>query len=104
MGFVDTAVNRLLRLDSRQENTIVLSAIAGNSGAEAPPIIQDEDLPIPTILPISEGKGSEYPEIRKTHQVSSLLNEDEVKRWNVSNVKNLPNKCFTGYKRLFIDI
>ncbi len=88
MGFVDAAVNRLLRLDSKQENTIVLAAIAENAGAEAPPKAQDEDLPIPAIFPISEGKGSEYPEIERIHQASCLLNKDEVKRWNASNVKS----------------
>ena len=88
MGFVDTAVNRLLRLDSKQENTIVLAAIAGNSGAETPPKVHDEELPIPSIFPISEGKASEYPEIGRIHQASSLLNKDEVKRWNASNVKS----------------
>lgn len=88
MDFVDAAVNRLLRLDSKQENTIVLAAIAGNAGAEAPPKAQDEDLPIPAIFPLSEGKGSEYPEIERIHQASCLLNKDEVKRWNASNVKS----------------
>jgi SagB-type dehydrogenase family enzyme len=36
-GFVDGAVNRLLRLDDKQENTLVLGTTRGNSGVTVPP-------------------------------------------------------------------
>jgi hypothetical protein len=52
-------------------------------------------LPIPAIFPVSEGKGSEYPEIGRIHQASCLLNKDEVKRWNASNLKSLPTNDAT---------
>ncbi len=88
LGFVDSAVNRLLRLDSKQENTIVLGAVAENSGAAPPLNVQVEDLPTPRFFPISIGNESEYPEIGKIHRSSFLLDKDEAKVWNASMVRS----------------
>jgi SagB-type dehydrogenase family enzyme len=92
MGFVDSAVNRLLRLDGMQENTLVLGTISGNSDVAISPKVKAEDLPTPAIVPISMGKESEYPEIGIIHQASSLLDKEEVKLWNASGVKALRRK------------
>ena len=81
MGFVDNAVNRLLRLDDKQEAAVVLAPINNNSSADSVPIVKEsEDLSIPQTIPMPRGELN-YPEIWKLHKSSYLHNKDEVKNW-----------------------
>jgi SagB-type dehydrogenase family enzyme len=81
MGFVDNAVNRLLRLDDKQEAAVVLAPIDNNSSADSVPTVKEsEDLSIPQTIPMLRGELN-YPEIWKLHKSSYLLNKEEVKNW-----------------------
>jgi hypothetical protein len=56
MGFVDDLVNRLLRIDDKQEAAIVLASLTNNSSiasATVPLVKQTEDLSIPKTMPLS---------------------------------------------------
>jgi SagB-type dehydrogenase family enzyme len=81
MGFVDNAVNRLLRLDDKQEAAVVLAPIDNNSSADSVPTVKEsEDLSIPQTIPMLRGELN-YPEIWKLHKSSYLHNKEEVKNW-----------------------
>jgi SagB-type dehydrogenase family enzyme len=81
MGFVDNAVNRLLRLDDKQEAAVVLAPIDNNSSADSVPTVKEiEDLSIPQTIPMPRGELN-YPEIWKLHKSSYLHNKEEVKNW-----------------------
>lgn len=81
MGFVDNAVNRLLRLDNKQEAAVVLAPIDNNSSADSVPTVKEsEDLSIPQTIPMLRGELN-YPEIWKLHKSSYLHNKEEVKNW-----------------------
>ncbi len=111
MGFVDSAVNSLLLLEQRKEAAIVLAPIISRSSTFAK-ITADDDhhlqpdsnlavqaIDIPRILAISKGKETEYPEIWKLHEASSLTSSKEVIEWllhsglnnNFNQVKRWPN-------------
>ena len=94
MGFVDDAVNRLLRLDDNREAAIVLASLNNNSSVDSiPPVKESEDRSIPKIIPMSRGE-LEYPEIWKLHKASYLYNKEEVKNWitATSAFKQTPKK------------
>lgn len=94
MGFVDDAVNRLLRLDDKREAAIVLAPLNNNSSVDSiPPVKESEDRSIPKIIPMSRGE-LEYPEIWKLHKASYLYNKEEVKNWitATSAFKQTPKK------------
>ncbi|MGA9149625.1 MAG: SagB/ThcOx family dehydrogenase [Candidatus Nitrosopolaris sp.] len=81
MGFVDQAVNRLLRLDDKQEAAIVLAPLTNNSSIGSVPVVVDsDDLSIPKIMPLSREE-VDYPEIWKLHKASYLHTKKEVKNW-----------------------
>lgn len=81
MGFVDNALNRLLRLDDTQEAAVVLAPIDDNSSTDSVLNIKEsEDLPIPQTIPRLTGQ-LDYPEIWKLHRSSYLRNKEEVKSW-----------------------
>jgi len=87
MGFVDSAVNKLLLLEERKEAAIVLAPISSYltqpSGlqelrpADPSPIPPAE---LPKTLPLSK-REQEYPEIWKIQEASSLAKTDEVTKW-----------------------
>jgi len=95
MGFVDSQVNNLLRLEHRKESTIVLAPIMDFSSTfEAMNGISVEHpkhLPAlgkPKFLPISK-REVEYPEIWRIHEASSLISVEEVMEWFMSrNIYN----------------
>ena len=99
MGFVDDAVNRLLRLDDKREAAIVLAPLNSNSSVDSvPPVKESEDLSIPRIIPLSRVE-LEYPEIWKLHKASYLHNKEEVKNWitAATTLKQTPtNKAAEG--------
>jgi SagB-type dehydrogenase family enzyme len=82
MGFADSAVNGLLRLEQGKEAAVALAAIG--SAAKANPLTPDP-MPIaaaasPKTLPVSQVE-VEHPEIWKIHQASSLSGNDEAAGW-----------------------
>jgi SagB-type dehydrogenase family enzyme len=95
MGFVDNALNRLLRLDDKQEAAVVLAPIDNSRSVESIPTIREsEDLSIPQTIPMLTG-GLNYPEIWKVHKSSYLHNKEEVKNWitAATSFKQTPNKA-----------
>jgi len=81
MGFVDDLVNRLLRIDDKQEVAIVLAPLTNNSSIASVPLAkQTEDLSIPKTMPLSREQ-VDYPEIWKLHKASYLYTKEEVKKW-----------------------
>ena len=81
MGFVDDLVNRLLRIDDKQEAAIVLAPLTNNSSVASVPVVkQTEDLSIPKTMPLSREQ-VDYPEIWKLHKASYLYTKEEVKKW-----------------------
>jgi SagB-type dehydrogenase family enzyme len=98
MGFVDVAINRLLRLDAKREAAIVLAALGTYSSVDSVdsvPLLNDnEDLSIPKIIPMSRVE-LEYPDIWKLHKASYLKNKEEVKNWitAATALKQTPNKA-----------
>ena len=81
MGFVDNAVNRLLRLDDKREAAVVLAPIDNKSSVDSVPTGKEsEDLSIPQTIPMLRGE-LDYPEIWKLHKASYLHNKEEVKNW-----------------------
>jgi len=81
MGFVDDLVNRLLRIDDKQEAAIVLAPLTNNSSITSVPLVkQTEDLSIPKTMPLSREQ-VDYPEIWKLHKASYLYTKEEVKKW-----------------------
>ena len=81
MGFVDDLVNRLLRIDDKQEAAIVLAPLTNNSSIASVPLVkQTEDLSIPKTVPLSREQ-VDYPEIWKLHKASYLYTKEEAKKW-----------------------
>ena len=81
MGFVDDLVNRLLRIDDKQEAAIVLAPLTNNSSIASVPLVkQTEDLSIPKTMPLSTEQ-VDYPEIWKLHKASYLYTKEEAKKW-----------------------
>ena len=81
LGFVDEAVNNLLRIDDKQEAAIVLAPLAGNSAMGPVPLIKEgQDSSIPKIMPLSRNE-VDYPEIWKIHKASYLHTKEEVEEW-----------------------
>ena len=81
MGFVDDLVNRLLRIDDKQEAAIVLAPLTNNSSISSIPLVkQTEDLSIPKTMPLSTEQ-VDYPEIWKLHKASYLYTKEETKKW-----------------------
>ncbi|MGC2573615.1 MAG: SagB/ThcOx family dehydrogenase [Candidatus Nitrosopolaris sp.] len=81
MGFVDDLVNRLLRVDDKQEAAIVLAPLTNNSSIASVPLVkQTEDLSIPKTMPLSTEQ-VDYPEIWKLHKASYLYTKEEAKKW-----------------------
>jgi hypothetical protein len=95
MGFVDDLVNRLLRIDDKQEAAIVLAPLTNNSSIASVPLIkQTEDLSIPKTMPLSREQ-VDYPEIWKLHKASYLYTKEEVKKWitaAANHFKQTPTK------------
>ena len=94
MGFVDDLVNRLLRIDDKQEAAIVLAPLTNNSSIASVPLVkQTEDLSIPKTMPLSREQ-VDYPEIWKLHKASYLYTKEEVKKWitAATHFKQTPTK------------
>jgi SagB-type dehydrogenase family enzyme len=86
IGFLDAAVNNLLRLEQNREAAVVLAPLGSKIAISSDPIQSRPDpepvpvLNIPRILPISK-RETEHPEIWKLHEASSLVNREEVVQW-----------------------
>lgn len=97
IGFLDAAVNNLLRLEQRREAAVVLAPIGSAfSKAAVPPNSRPnfESVPVlnsPRILPISK-RETEHPEIWKLHEASSLINREELMHWLRAGDKKTPSK------------
>jgi SagB-type dehydrogenase family enzyme len=81
IGFVDKIVNEMLCLDEEKEASIVLAPIGIGLSQEEPKKVENPTRFIPDIVPISETKEFEYPQIWKLHNASSLDSNDEVREW-----------------------
>lgn len=88
-GFEDRAVNDLLLLEERKEAAIALLPIDSSVSAPRPNL---DPNPVPAAArPISlalSASETEYPEIWKLHEESSLHNFAEVKKWQNSRVSH----------------
>jgi len=81
IGFVDKIVNEMLCLDEEKEASIVLAPIGVRLSQEEPKKVENLTRFIPDIVPISNTKEFEYPQIWKLHNASSLDSNDEVREW-----------------------
>ena len=81
-GFVDTAVNRLLDLDTRCEVALALVPVGHAPAAIARPSPATGPLSLET-APISDYE-IEFPAILEMHEASSLTGEEEVAAWRSS--------------------
>jgi SagB-type dehydrogenase family enzyme len=82
MGFVDEEVNRLLGLDTYREVAFSMASLGRTSSLAPEPPAEIERLALETEpLSLSE---VDYPAMREMHAASSLLDEDEVRRWRGS--------------------
>lgn len=86
MGFIDSAVNNLLRLEQGKEAAVVLATI-GPSLAETSKShhLKPDPEPVPVtasprFLPLSEEEVG-YPKIWKIHEASSLATSQQVAEW-----------------------
>src|SRR5262245_23810411 len=79
MGFVDEEVNRLLGLDTDREVAFSMVSLGRTSSPAPEPPVEIESLVLET-EPLSPSE-VEYPAMREMHAASSLLDEDEVRRW-----------------------
>jgi SagB-type dehydrogenase family enzyme len=79
VGFVDSMVNGLLRLDALREASLALVALGQGSSSqvESPP--ESDVLPLETV-PLSRHE-VDYPAIRAMHEASSLESEEEATAW-----------------------
>lgn len=78
-GFVDTAVNRLLDLETEREVTLTLVPLG--RAPSMPPVPSPEVTPLAlATVPLSKTE-VDYPAIRVMHAASSLTDEDGVKAW-----------------------
>jgi SagB-type dehydrogenase family enzyme len=80
LGFVDTAVNRLLDLDPRREVSLSLVPIGRNSEGSLPAPREAPVLSLETV-PLSE-REVEYPAMLEMHDASSLVSQAEVVQWH----------------------
>lgn len=87
MGYIDDIVDRLLRLEPLKEASIVIAPIgigySLKSDSKTDNNIQKEitDLPIPKIVPLTQGREIDYPDIWKVNQNSKLLDKEDVESW-----------------------
>jgi SagB-type dehydrogenase family enzyme len=85
MGFIDSAVSRLLGLDTQREAPLSLIAL-GSAGSPT----QDLSLPLEPLMlettPLSKTE-VEYPAMRAMHEVSSLEDREEVAVWRTATEK-----------------
>lgn len=87
VGYVDDMVDRLLRLEPLKEASIVIAPIGigscPKSDSQVNNNIQKEiaELPIPKIVPLSQGGEVEYPDIWNMHQFSKLIDRRDVESW-----------------------
>src|SRR5215831_387814 len=79
LGFVDTAVNHLLDLDTRREVSWCLIPIGHTSESPLPAPNEAPALGLETI-PLSQHE-VEYPAMLEMHDASSLESEQEVTEW-----------------------
>jgi len=78
-GFVDTAVNRLLDLETEREVTLTLVPLG--RAPSMPPVPSPKVTPLAlATVPLSKTE-IDYPAIRVMHAASSLTDEDGVKAW-----------------------
>jgi SagB-type dehydrogenase family enzyme len=97
MGFIDSAVNNLLRLEQRKEAAVVFATIGPSMvRASRQDLRPDhESLPVtatPRFLPLSREETG-YPEVWKIHEASSLSTSQQVAEW--LNNRTIP----TSHKR-----
>lgn len=122
MGFVDSKVNDLLLLEQKKEATIVLAPISTHNGSSltkvtAATALNDDLLSsdslfstasvplavnIPRVLPLSKAKETEYPQIWKIHEASSLASPEQVREWRrllpLQGEKSNNDDSFTSQK------
>src|ERR671918_711810 len=96
MGYVDDIVDRLLRLETLKEASIVIAPIGisycPKSDSKPDNNIPKEiaELPIPKIVPLSQGEEIDYPDIWNAHQNSKLLDREDVEAWINIQTNNTP--------------
>jgi SagB-type dehydrogenase family enzyme len=79
MGFIDENVNRLLGLDADREVAFSMAPLGRTSSPAPEPPAEIEKLFLET-EPLSPSE-VDYPAMREMHAASSLVDEDEVRRW-----------------------
>jgi SagB-type dehydrogenase family enzyme len=95
MGYVDDIVDRLLRLETLKEASIVIAPIGigycPKSDSKTDNNIPKEiaELPIPKIVPLSSGE-IDYRDIWNAHQNSKLLDREDVEAWINIKTENTP--------------
>ena len=82
LGFVDTAVARLLGLDPLREGVLSLVPLGASATPGSAPTI--ETLTLQTV-PLSK-REIDYPAIRAMHDASSLESEAEVMEWRAQSI------------------
>jgi SagB-type dehydrogenase family enzyme len=87
MGYIDDIVDKLLRLQPLKEASIVIAPI-GIGYCPKPDSNTDNNiqkeiavLPIPQIVPMSQGREIDYPDIWKANQNSKLIDREDVESW-----------------------
>ena len=89
LGFVDTAVNHLLDLDTQREVSLCLVPIGHTTESPLPAPKGAPALGLETI-PVSQHE-VEYPAMREMHDASSLESEQEVTQWRMVQPVQLPS-------------
>jgi len=89
LGFVDTAVNHLLDLDTQREVSLCLVPIGHTSESPLPAPKGAPALGLETI-PLSQHE-VEYPAMLEMHDASSLESEQEVTEWRRVQPVQLPS-------------
>jgi SagB-type dehydrogenase family enzyme len=79
MGFVDEDMSRLLALDTDREAAFSMVSVGRTSSPAPDPPAEIARLALET-EPLSPSE-ADYPVMREMHAASSLLDEDEVRRW-----------------------
>ncbi len=105
IGFLDAAVNNLLRLEQEKEAAVVLAPIGSTTGstlsrgADQPHLRPNsESVPVlnsPRILPISK-REIEHPEIWKLHKASNLMSKEELMQWLRARDKKMQSKLHSS--------
>ena len=93
LGFLDTEVNRLLDLDTRQEVSLCLVPIGRISESSLPAPREAPALGLETI-PLSQHE-VEYPAMLEMHDASSLESIEEVNQWRCKPLV-LPSSALAG--------